>query len=691
MSIIRQNKIIISENSQKRNNDKNNNSLLPNLHSINPKWYKITYEDYKSGNINKTPEISKLKKVESSYNIIKNKKKYISPYSKKRAKSSQQEKKSSNQNFEKNVQPPKNNNKNENEIENNAKLELNNSIKANIEISNEKCIYCLSYAKNPVYLKCTHQICSECLKELIIIDDINKQFIKNNDNIKCLRCLTEINLNELKLKFNFNNSITIPKEKKEEGVTCSNCPSTNVLFECLNCDFILCQRCKELHILLPKNQKHKIIKYEPIKNKDILFCKIHNIEFDYFCLNDNCPICVKCFDVLHKNHNVKKLNEIQKFYEDKIKREINKGNNYLDVIEDLIKGYDIRYKALKDEKEVFIEKTKKYFKDISQIIFIHQEIMINQITEFFKKKMRDLTKKTIHLIILKRRFNYFKNFIYKDNNLSEIEQNYDKQDINNIQLIKNINYFIKNILKQFPFQEYIKPIQLYKYRENSSFIKIPIKSITHSVNKFSFIPLSSSSLENLQKTFKNSNIINEKLINSDLLLTLPKIINGKLLYRISELGSSPEIFHERCDNKGPTIILIKLDSGHIFGAFNSLDYKSKFEYEESDNNFIFSVTDGKIRKPIRCKVIKQMKRYALKQSGKQNSPGFGISNSADLFIAFKKLNNSYSNLNTVYKCPKGYNPLTFLAGKPNNWNILDVEIYSINYISDEEFFILNNK
>ena len=62
MSIIRQNKIIISENSQKRNNDKNNNSLLPNLHSINPKWYKITYEDYKSGNINKTSEISKLKR-----------------------------------------------------------------------------------------------------------------------------------------------------------------------------------------------------------------------------------------------------------------------------------------------------------------------------------------------------------------------------------------------------------------------------------------------------------------------------------------------------------------------------------------------------------------------------------------------------------------------------------------------------
>ncbi len=59
-----------------------------------------------------------------------------------------------------------------------------------------------------------------------------------------------------------------------------------------------------------------------------------------------------------------------------------------------------------------------------------------------------------------------------------------------------------------------------------------------------------------------------------------------------------------------------------------------------------------------------MKRYALKQSRKQNSTRFGISNTADLFIAFKKLNNSYNNLNTVYKYTKGYNPLTFLTGKP---------------------------
>ena len=56
---------------------------------------------------------------------------------------------------------------------------------------------------------------------------------------------------------------------------------------------------------------------------------------------------------------------------------------------------------------------------------------------------------------------------------------------------------------------------------------------------------------------------------------------------------------------------------------------------------------------MRCKIIKQLAEYALKQSSEEYSPGFGISNDHDLFIAFKKLNNSYSHLGKVYKCPKG--------------------------------------
>ena len=280
-----------------KNKDRNkNNSLkLTNIQTIDPKWYKISYEDYKSGNFNefnknKIVENSKLKKIESSLNFISNKKNYISPFKNKRSKSSQLNKNNNNsnknvikfENSKKNKLKPLIINKKGIEIENIAKTELNNSIKKTIEISKEKCIYCLSFAKNPVYLKCSHEICSDCLNELITVKNINEEYNKNNESLICLRCLREINLNELKLKFNIKNSITIQKKINEEEIKCSNCPSTNIVYECLNCDYILCQRCKELHILLPKNQKHKIIKNDNKKIKIFYYVKFIILNLNIF-------------------------------------------------------------------------------------------------------------------------------------------------------------------------------------------------------------------------------------------------------------------------------------------------------------------------------------------------------------------------------------------------------------------------
>ena len=40
-----------------------------------------------------------------------------------------------------------------------------------------------------------------------------------------------------------------------------------------------------------------------------------------------------------------------------------------------------------------------------------------------------------------------------------------------------------------------------------------------------------------------------------------------------------ELFHKLCDNKGPTLIFIKTGTGHIFGGFTSLNFKSISKYE----------------------------------------------------------------------------------------------------------------
>src|SRR6266498_3953913 len=67
----------------------------------------------------------------------------------------------------------------------------------------------------------------------------------------------------------------------------------------------------------------------------------------------------------------------------------------------------------------------------------------------------------------------------------------------------------------------------------------------------------------------------------------------KLLYRASRDGNTAAAFHEKCDNKGPTIAIAKIiNSEQIVGGYNPLDWKPvKDNYKSTKDSFIFSFTD----------------------------------------------------------------------------------------------------
>ena len=50
--------------------------------------------------------------------------------------------------------------------------------------------------------------------------------------------------------------------------------------------------------------------------------------------------------------------------------------------------------------------------------------------------------------------------------------------------------------------------------------------------------------------------------------------NVTLLYRGSEHGFSAKSFHERCDNKGATLTVLKTSKGHIFGGYCTASWSS---------------------------------------------------------------------------------------------------------------------
>ena len=47
----------------------------------------------------------------------------------------------------------------------------------------------------------------------------------------------------------------------------------------------------------------------------------------------------------------------------------------------------------------------------------------------------------------------------------------------------------------------------------------------------------------------------------------------KLLYRASRDGWETTDFHRLCDEKGPTVVIVKVDNGRLCGGYCSIGWK----------------------------------------------------------------------------------------------------------------------
>ena len=100
-----------------------------------------------------------------------------------------------------------------------------------------------------------------------------------------------------------------------------------------------------------------------------------------------------------------------------------------------------------------------------------------------------------------------------------------------------------------------------------------------------FIELNKSKIINNELNKQNSiyKWIKEKINKNS--------IQFELIFQMSKDGSNSENFHKLCDNKGPTLILIKTTKNKIFGGFTPLNWSNKIEEicDESNQTFIFSL------------------------------------------------------------------------------------------------------
>ena len=67
----------------------------------------------------------------------------------------------------------------------------------------------------------------------------------------------------------------------------------------------------------------------------------------------------------------------------------------------------------------------------------------------------------------------------------------------------------------------------------------------------------------------------------------------KLLYSATRDGDNRKAFHDRCDNKAPTITIVQTQKGIIFGGYTEIQWDSVSRAKKDQNSFCFSLTNNK--------------------------------------------------------------------------------------------------
>ena len=149
--------------------------------------------------------------------------------------------------------------------------------------------------------------------------------------------------------------------------------------------------------------------------------------------------------------------------------------------------------------------------------------------------------------------------------------------------------------------------------------------------------------------------------------------SSNLLYKASRDGWFSNVFHSKCDDKAPTLVLVKSELGHIFGGFNKKPWGNKLVtpankgFIHDPDAFLFSLTDGQGRPPF---ILKLQNAKAAILNDNRAGPCYGGGPDIKLCLDEQVVQcNPHS-----YSIPTGHRQDTFLAGHTVA-RVDEVEVY----------------
>lgn len=77
-------------------------------------------------------------------------------------------------------------------------------------------------------------------------------------------------------------------------------------------------------------------------------------------------------------------------------------------------------------------------------------------------------------------------------------------------------------------------------------------------------------------------------------ISMDQKVKYTLLYSANFDGKTINDFHSFCDNKGPTLLIIRADSNFVFGGYTVVSWDNSGQYKRDDKAFLFSENNKKV-------------------------------------------------------------------------------------------------
>ncbi|RGB30647.1 TLD-domain-containing protein [Rhizophagus diaphanus] len=146
-----------------------------------------------------------------------------------------------------------------------------------------------------------------------------------------------------------------------------------------------------------------------------------------------------------------------------------------------------------------------------------------------------------------------------------------------------------------------------------------------------------------------------------------------LLFRASRDGKTPADFHAKCDNKGATIVILKIpNSEQILGGYNPINWNSNCQWMYTSDSFIFSFTNKNNFRTAEVGYIKKTDYDCAIHCHQNYGPAFG-----EGYDLYQDNDGNWKSFNSCsyYKIdiPLGNE----IMGGYNAFNVEDYEVFQV--------------